>query len=240
MSASLVAVLVSAAISLKAPLEDAAKKFQEDVPGEEIAFAFGASGQLAAQIDQGAPVDLFVSAAPADIERLVVAHRLDAATRTLLAGNRLVVVVPRGTGPLTTMAGLAAPRFARLAIGNVKTVPAGRYAREALSSSGVLASIEKRLVYGENARQVVDLVARGEADAGIVYATDVTLGGDAIAAALEVPENLYAPIFYETAVVAGAKSSARARAFLDFLASPAGRTIFLGHGFLPPRVPAAR
>ena len=240
MSASLAAVLVSAAISLKVPLEDAAKQFAAASPGDAISFALGSSGQLAAQVAEGAPVDLFISASPAEIERLLVARRIEVPTLTVIAGNRLVVVVPRGTAPAADLAALAAPRFSRVAIGNPKTVPAGRYAREALTSSGILDAIESRIVFGENVRQVVDLVARGEADAGIVYATDVPIGGTAITKAFEIPETMHAPIVYEGAVIAGSTSATRAREFLKFLTSAAGRDVVVKHGFLPPRSTATK
>lgn len=232
MSSALLAALVAAAISLKAPLEDAAKQFGSASPGEEITFTFGSSGQLAAQIEQGAPADLFISASPVEVDRLAKARRIEPGTRAVIAGNRLVVVVPRGASPPETLAGLVDPRFRRIAIANVKTVPAGRYAREALVASNVLESVEKRFVYAENSRQVVDLVARGEADAGFVYATDIPLGGDRVDLAFQVPDRLHAPIVYEGAVVRDARSAPRARAFLAFLGSPAARALFVDRGFL--------
>jgi molybdate transport system substrate-binding protein len=235
MDPSMAAVLVAAAISLKVPLQDAARQFGAHSPGDAITFTFGSSGELAAQIEHGAPVDMFVSASPVDMERVAVALRIDVVTCVAIAGNRLVVVIPRGKAPPADLAGLATPRFTRVAVGNPKTVPAGRYAREALVASGVLGAIEKRFVYAENVRHVVDLVSRGEADAGIVYATDVALGGDAIARAFEIPERLHAPIVYEGAVIVGATAAARARAFLQFLTSAAGREIFVQHGFVAPR-----
>jgi molybdate transport system substrate-binding protein len=238
--AKLAVVLVAAAISLKAPLEDAALRFGAVSPGEPITFTFGSSGQLAAQIEQGAPVDLFVAASPVDMERVAAAGRIDSATRVAIAGNRLVVVVPRGQALPVDLAGLVAPRFARVAVGNPKTVPAGRYAREALYAAGVLDAIDARFVYAENVRQVVDIVARGEADAGIVYATDVALGGEPITSAFEIPEPLHTPILYEGAVVVGAAVAARARAFLRFLTSSAGRDSLAKYGFLPPRSAATK
>jgi molybdate transport system substrate-binding protein len=235
LSSALLAALVAAAISLKAPLEDAAKQFGAASPGEEISFTFGSSGQLAAQIERGAPVDLFVSASAVDVDRLAKAHRIEPATRAAIAGNRLVVVVPRGTSPPESLAGLVDPRFRRIAIANVKAVPSGRYAREALAASNVLEGVEKRFVYGENSRQVVDIVAGGDADAGFVYATDIPLGGDRIDLAFQVPDRLHAPIVYEAAVIRDAKSTVRARAFLAFLGSPAGRALFVERGFLEPQ-----
>ena len=231
MSLSIVTVLVAAAISLKAPLHEASRRFAAASPGEAIEFTFGASGQLAAQIERGAPVDLFVSASPVEMERLLAARRIDAATRTAIAGNRLVAVTRIGGPGASSLADLAGPRFARIAVGNPRTVPAGRYAAEALAAGGLAETVKSRLVYAENVRQVVDVVARGEADAGLVYATDVTLGGGNLREAFEVPQGLYTPIVYEAAVVAGAPGAPRARGLLAFLASQAGRDTLARHGF---------
>lgn len=240
MNAAMIGALVAAAISLKAPLQHAVKQFSASSPGEDITLTFGSSGQLAAQIEQGAPVDLFVSASPVDMDRLARAHRIDPATRATIAGNRLVVVVARGVSPPADLGGLVDPRFKRIAIGNVKTVPAGRYAREALVASNVLEGVEKRFVYAENVRQVVDLVAHANADAGFIYATDLPLGGDSIDLAFEIPDRLHSSIDYEGAVVSGAKTGPRARALLDFLTSPEGRALFVEHGFLAPRTAATK
>jgi molybdate transport system substrate-binding protein len=235
MHAAWIAALVAAAISLKVPLEDAAKQFAAASPGEEIAFTFGSSGQLAAQIEQGPSADLFVSASSVEMERLQGSARIDAGTRAVIAGNRLVVVVQRGATPPENLAGLVDPRFRHIAIGNVKTVPAGRYAREALVASNLLDGVQKRFVYAENVRQVVDLVAGGDADAGFIYATDIPLGGDLIDLAFQVPAGLHSPIVTEAAVVAGAKGGVRARAFLAYLTSCKGRQLFEEHGFLEPK-----
>ncbi len=240
MGPTVLAVLVSAAISLKAPLEQAARQFQASAPGEEITFNFGASGQLAAQIVEGAPADLFVSASPADVDRLATAKRIDPASRTAVAGNKLVVIAPKDFKAIAEMADLVQDRFKRVALGNAKTVPAGRYAREALAVTGVYETIPKRLVFAENVRQVADLVARGEAEAGFVYATDVAAVADKVHMILEVPQQYYTPIAYEGAVVEGGAGAVRARAFLDYLASPDGRALFVKEGFLPPKAPAVK
>jgi molybdate transport system substrate-binding protein len=234
MDAGMAAVLVAAAISLKAPLEDAAGWFGATSPGESIAFTFGSSGQLAAQIEHGAPVDLFIAASPVELERLAIGEHIDRKTRTTLAGNRLVLMVPKGATLPADFAGLAAPRFARIAIGNPRTVPAGRYARQALVATGIADRVDSRLVYAENAVQIVDLVKRGEADAAVIYATDAREGGNSPGPTLEIPAALHAPILCEGAVVDGAVAGARAAAFLKFLASAAGREIFVKHGFVAP------
>lgn len=230
------AVLVAAAISLKAPLEDAARQFSATSPGETIAFTFGSSGQMAAQIENGAPVDLFVAASPVELERLAIGKRIERETRTTLAGNRIVIAVQRGTELPADLASLAAPRFTRIAVGNPRTVPAGRYARQSLVATGIIDQVGSRLVYAENALQVAALVERGEADAAILFATDAAAFGPV----REIPDALHAPILCEGAVVADAVSGERAEAFLKFLASSAGREIFVKHGFVAPRTTAPR
>jgi len=230
------AVLVAAAISLKAPLEDAARQFGAASPGETIAFTFGSSGQLAAQIENGAPVDLFISASPVELERLAIGERIERETRTTLAGNRLVILVPKGAELPADLAGLVSPRFKRIAVGNPRTVPAGRYARQSLVATGIVDQVESRLVYAENALQIAALVERGEADAAILFATDA----GAFGLAREIPDALHASILCEGAVVADAVAGERAAAFLKFLASSAGREIFVKHGFVAPRTSAPR
>lgn len=232
----ILSALVAAAISLKVPMEQAAAAFAAASPGEAVTFTFGSSGQLVAQIEHGAPVDLFVSASPAELDRLAAAGRIDAASRASIAGNRLVVIAGPGVAPPRDLADLASPRFARIAIGNPATVPVGRYARQALAAAGALGAIESRLVLSENARQLVALVARGEADAAIVYATDAaSIGPSRITA---IPAALHEPVVYEAALLKGAASRDRADAFLRFLASQPGAAILARHGFAAPVLPA--
>ena len=228
--AALAGVLVAAAISLKAPLEEAAAAFGAASAGEPIVFHFAASGQLVAQIEGGAPVSVFVSASPVEMERLATAGRIDTATRTAIAGNRLVVIVRNGLDPPTTPADLTRDRFARVAVGNPKTVPVGRYGRQALEALGLLDAIAPRLVFAENARQILDLMDRAEADAALVYATDAAAKGR-WTYACEIPATAHAPIAYEAAVIAGAPGASRGAAFIRHLASPPGQATLAKHGF---------
>ena len=233
MTAALLAALVATAISLKGPVDQAITAFQEKAPGEKIELQATASGVIVAQIEHGAPVDLFVSASPVEMDRVAKSGRVVAETRRAIATNRLVLVVRRGLDPPETFDGLMDPRFAKIAIGNPKTVPAGRYADQAIRREELTGTIERRLVFGENVRQVLDYVMRGEVDAGLVYATDVKLGGDDVVVGPVIDAKLHDPVIYEAAVVNG-KGTARARAFLEFLASPAGLGILAANGFGPP------
>ncbi len=228
------AVLVASAISLKAPLEEAAAAFGVAEPGEAITVQGAASGVLLAQVENGAPFDLFVSASPAELDRLAKSGRLIPGTRVALATNRLVVIVRKDLAPPESLDGLDDPRFEKIAIGNPKTVPAGRYAAEALKARGLLPRLERRLIPAENVRQVLDEVVRGEVDAALVYATEAKLAGDKVALGPEVPEALHDPIVYEAALVRREKDAPRAEAFLRFLTEGAGRAIFAKQGFGPP------
>ena len=237
MTAAAAALLVATAVSIRGPIETAAAEFARTVPGEEITLQGASSGALVAQIEQGAPYGVFVSASASEMDRLAGAGRLVAGSRVQLATNRLVVVVRRDLQAPARIEDLVEPRFARIAAGNPKTVPAGRYADQALHAAHVLPAASDRVIYGENAAQVLDYVARGEADAGLVYATDAKRAGSAIVNGPEAPPRGHDPIVYEGAAIAGAAGVDRGRAFLAFLASPAGRAILERGGFGPPPSP---
>jgi molybdate transport system substrate-binding protein len=152
----------------------------------------------------------------------------------VFAVNRLVVVVPNGRSPPSSFEALSAKRFERIAIGNPRTVPAGRYARECFETLGLLDAIEARFVFGENVRQVLGWAVRGEVDAALVYATDAALVADRIATGPFAPPRSHAGIFYEGAVIEGSRDPAVALQLLEFLTSRAGKDILLEKGFLIP------
>lgn len=229
-----VTLFVAAATSLNAPMEDAAKRFETLHPGIRVVLSAAASGVLLAQIEHGAPVDLFVSASSAEMDRLEASGRIAAGSRVAVASNRLVLVVPAGAPCPASLADLAGARFGRIALGNPKTVPAGRYAAEALRAGGIARAVQDRLVFGESARQVLDYVVRGEVDVGLVYRTDAALGRGKISVGAEVPADLHSPIVYQGGVIAGAPQPGAARAFLEFLVSEEGRATLASHGFGPP------
>ncbi|MBZ5637568.1 MAG: molybdate ABC transporter substrate-binding protein [Acidobacteriia bacterium] len=227
-------VLVSAASSLKEAIQEAAERFEVRHPGTGVVVNAAASGVLLRQIEEDAPVDLFVSASPDEIERLERAGRIDVGAARPVASNRLVVVVPAGSSPPATLAGLAAPRFDRIAIGNPRTVPAGRYAEQALRWVGVLNALATRLIPGESVRQVLEYVARGEVAAGIVYATDPRAMGERVVTGPEAPRGSHDPIVYLVAPLRDAPHPTDAAALMAFLLSEEGRSILARRGFLPP------
>lgn len=221
---------VSAAISLKEAFTEIATQFKKDHPKDQVLFNFAASGELAQQIEQGAPVDVFASAALKQIQILEKKGLLLSSSQPF-AHNRLVVVVPKGATKVTSFEQLA--KVKSIGIGNPKTVPVGLYAVVALTKAGIYQALldEKKFVYAENVRQVLTYVESGNVDAGIVYATDVRTAKKATIG-FPVPANNSEPIIYPMAVMKDSKQPDLARAFIAFVLSAQGQTILQSKGFL--------
>ena len=231
---------LSVAISMKEAIETLGRTFAASRPGVTLRYNLGASGDLQKQIEAGAPIDVFVSAATRQMDELEQKGLILADTRRAFARNVLVVVKPADSGlDLTAVGDLLGPGVTRVAIGNPKTVPAGEYARESLRAVGAWERLGPKLVFGENVRQVLEYIARGEVDAGFVYATDVPAAGPRVRAAFRPGEDTYAPVVYPVAVVAGSRQAALARAFVDLVTGVEGQAVLRRLGFQPP-APGAR
>lgn len=210
--------------------------------GGHIRFSFAASSTLARQIEQGAPADIFISADEAWMTYLDERRHVDSTSRRVVAGNRLVVVRQDATALAEVPESVAALRRAlqpasaqaadRVATGDPAHVPVGRYAFEALSRLGLWDDVLARLVRADNVRSALAFVERGEAAAGIVYATDaqVTRG---VQVAARFPLSSHTPIRYSAAVVHGTAAPAEAHLFLDALASPRALPVWRAAGFEP-------
>lgn len=192
-----------------------------------VRFSFAASGLLKAQIERGAPYDLFASASSDELAALAKAGKLAGAPR-VFASNRLVLVKARA-GAACDWATIGA---ARLAIGNPTTVPAGRYARAALQSLKRWDAVQKQLILTENVRQAADYLRTGEVEYAIVYATDAAQFK--LARCQEFAAGSYPPIRLPAAVLAASAQPEQARAWLDFLMGAEARAILARHGFGPP------
>jgi len=228
-------IVVSAAISLKNAFNEISAVYEKRY-GVKVLLNLGSSGLLQKQIEAGAPVDVFASAGRYQMDALQGAGLIVDATRHSFTRNRLVLVVPSGsTLDLNSFSELVRPEVRKLAIGNPKTVPAGQYAEQVLRNLRIWESLEHRLVPAENVRQVLEYVSRGEVDAGIVYATDVSLSRGKASIAVSAPEDSHAPILYPVAVVKEAGSPQQARAFIDFTLSRHGQAIMEKYGFLSTR-----
>jgi molybdate transport system substrate-binding protein len=228
-------ILVSAAISLKSAFEEIGFIYQKQT-GVRVEFNLGASGLLQRQIEEGAPVDVFASAGEKQMDELQARNLIIPETRRNLAQNTLVLIVPADSRlPLASFSELLKPGIERMAIGNPKTVPAGQYAEETLRYFKLWDKIQPRLVLAENVRQVLDYVARGEVQAGIVYSSDVLSTGGGVKVAITAPNGSHKPILYPIAVVRGTPSRADAQRYIDLALSKTGQDILAKYGFVTRR-----
>jgi molybdate transport system substrate-binding protein len=226
---------VSAAISMKDAVEELGRQFTQARPGVALRYNLGSSGELQKQIEAGAPVDLFISAAQRQMDELDRRGLILSATRRVFARNVLVAVKPAdSTLDLAKPADLLDPRVKKIVIGNPRTVPVGQYTEESLRALGLWDRLQPKLVFAENVRQVLDYVARGEVEAGFVYATDAATRARGVKEAFRPPDDTYRPVIYPGAVVAASKQPALGRAFLERLESHQGRTVLGRFGFQPP------
>ncbi len=225
-------VTVFAASSLTEAMNDALKAYAADA-GASVRVSYASSATLARQIENGALADIFFSADEVWMDYLQQRALLEPGTRVARLGNRLVLVAPSGTPrrielrkgfDLATLLGNG-----RLAIGHPDTVPAGNYARQALTWLGVWEIAAARVARAENVRMALAYVERGEAPLGIVYATDIVLA-PGVQQVGEFPAESHAPIRYPMAVVAG-RNRPEVRAFHAFLSGSAAATVFRRRGF---------
>lgn len=234
---------VSAAASLQNAFREIAVAWEGAHPGDRVLLNFAASGTLLQQIVQGAPVDVFASADEDTMDRAAERGQIDAATRRGFAANALVVVVPAGAAQTpAALADLQAPHVQRIAVGDPRSVPAGRYTQRALQAAPAGAAggnawdaLEAKWIRAQSVRQVLDYVARDEVNAGFVYATDAALMKERVRIAF--PVELKEPVRYPVAVLRHAPQPALAASFVEFLLAPAGQEILARYGFAPP-VPA--
>jgi molybdate transport system substrate-binding protein len=227
---------VSAAISLKDALDELGPIFQVQQhrknggSGTAVTFNYGGSGTLARQIEQGAPVDVFFSAAEKQMDELAAQGLIVADTRRDLVGNALVLIAPAQSTALHSFQDLSNAAVKTIALGETSTVPAGMYARQTLEHLGLFAAVEKKIVYAKDVRAVLTYVETGNADAGLVYQTDANTSTKVRVVAV-APADSHDPILYPAAVLRDAKDKAAARAFVEFLQGPDARAVFQKYGF---------
>ena len=227
--------IFSVAISMKEVVEELGKGFAGSRQGLTLRYNFGSSGELQKQIEAGAPVDLFISAAQRQMDELQQRNLIAVASRRNFARNVLTVIKPSQSKlDLAKPADLLDPRVTRITIGNPKTVPVGQYSEESLRALGLWDRLLPKLVFAENVRQALDYVARGEVEAGFVYTTDAAVRRGQVVEAFRPAEDAYHPVVYPVAVVAASKHPAVAQAFIDLLVGQEGQSVLARFGFLPP------
>lgn len=224
-------LLVAAAASVEQAFTEIGAAFEAET-GTQVSFVFGASGNLATQIENGAPFDVFAAANVAFVERLAARGLILPDTQAVYAQGRVALAVNRASGVnATRLEDLLDPAIARIAIANPELAPYGLAAQQALQNQGLWEALQPKIVYGENVRQTLQYVQTGDAQAGLVALANV-----------DVPEVTYTvvdaalhePLDQAMAVIAGRPHEDVARAFVAFILGPQGRDILSRHGFTPP------
>ncbi|XEC92989.1 molybdate ABC transporter substrate-binding protein [Paenibacillus tarimensis] len=227
-------LIVSAAASLTDALKDIQKLYESGHPNIKINYNFGSSGALQQQIEQGAPADLFLSAASRNMKALTDKELIEADRQTNLLNNELVVVIAADReAAIEEAADLTDEKIRYVAIGIPESVPAGSYAKEALTGLHLWDKLQPKMVQGKDVRQVLQYVETGNADAGFVYKSDA-LTSDKVRIAFTVDPKTYSIIEYPIGVVKTSKHSREAEDFYLFLQSREALNVFAEYGFSFP------
>ncbi len=225
------ALLVSAATSMQSALQEIAPIYARSGANVQVNYNFGSSGALQQQIEQGAPIDIFISAASKQMNTLQQQNLIIPETRKNLLTNRLVLVTPKtATLKLTDFRQLLKPEIQRIAIGEPRSVPVGQYATEVFKNLGILARVKAKLVLGNSVKSVLAAVETGDADAGVVYISDARGNHRVIISAI-ADARLHTPIVYPMAILKSSKSLAAAKKFANFLQTQPAQTVFKKYGF---------
>ena len=226
-------ITVSAAASLTNAFKEIGAAYEKEHAGDKVLFNFAASDPLVQQIAKGAPVDVFASADQDAMDKAESFKLLAAGSRRDFATNTLVLIAPANSKlALKGVADLRQAAVTRVAMGNPASVPVGRYARQALEQARLWTAVEPKLIFGTSVRQSLDYVARGEVDAGFVYATDALVQKDKVRVIATVPTA--SPVSYPIAAIAAGPQPVAGRRFVDYVLAPAAQAILARHGFGRP------
>ncbi len=232
-AASAATLTVSAASSLTNVFKEVAAAYTQAHPETAIEYNFAASGALVQQIRHGAPVDVFASADQKSMNDAAAEGLLDEATRNNFVRNEVVLIEPSSAaGAVKDLQSLDAAAVGKIAVGNVASVPVGRYTKEGLEKSGQWERLAPKFIFAENVRQVLDYVSRGEVQAGFVYATDAAVRGDKVRVVQALSTDTV--VNYPVAVIKSSANAAQARSFVKFLDSDQAQAIFARAGFKKP------
>jgi len=221
-------LIISAAASLTDAMSDIKTLYEKQNNNVKITYNFGSSGALQQQIEQGAPADVFISAATKQMKALQDKNLIIEASSKNLLKNRLVLVGPKDSAKIKDFTNLTDAKM--VALGEPESVPAGKYAQETLKKLGLWDGLKDKVVYAKDVRQVLAYVESGNVDAGMVYLTDAKIS-DKVKVLSIAEENTHTPIVYPAAVIKSSKNPAAAQNFLDFLSSDAAQDVFTKYGF---------
>lgn len=226
-----VELIISAAASLTDVTGELSAAYAKIAPNVKLTFTYGASGALQTQIEEGAPSDIFLSAAQKQMDALEEKSLLLDGTRRDLLVNQVVLITPKGSGKdIKSFDDAGTDKVGKIALGEPKSVPVGQYSEEIFTSLKTLDTVKTKAVYGSDVRQVLTWVESGDVDCGVVYATDAATS-DEVEIVAQAPEGSHKPVVYPAAVLKSSKSADAAKAFLDYLSGDEAKSIFEKYGF---------
>ena len=224
-------VMLAAAASLeKSFTEQLIPMFEAQYPNVKIEGTYDSSGKLQSQIEAGADVDIFFSAALKQMQALQEEGYIEADASIDLLENKIVLIVPKGSEEgYTSFEDIVNADM--VAIGDPESVPAGQYGKEALENLGLWSEVENKLSLGTNVTEVLNWVAEQSADAGIVYATDAASIPDKVTVIAAAPEGSVSKVIYPVAELKDTANKEAADAFMEFLQSADALKVFEEAGF---------
>lgn len=227
-------ITVSAAASLTDALQEIQDNYRAENPDVTIYFNFGGSGALQQQIERGAPVDLFISASKSYIEALAQEGMIAEDEQTTLLTNELTVITTADDQTtIRNLSDLLRTEVSSIAIGIPETVPAGKYAKEALQHENIWGEVESKMIQAKDVRQVLQYVETKNVEAGFVYKTDA-LSSDKVRIAYTVDPSFYTPIEYPVGVIHSSANKQEVMEFYTYLQSEEAMSIFKKYGFSAP------
>lgn len=219
---------ISAAASLKEVMAEIETEFNKEFPNINLTFNFGSSGSLQKQIEQGAPCDVFISAGESQMNALQQEGLLENDSVKILLKNNLVLVT--SSKEINSLNDLTTSKVNHIAIGDPASVPAGKYASESLTNLNLLDSVNSKLVFAKDVKEVLSWVASGNAEAGFIYKSDA-YNNDSVRVIETISEEYHSPINYPIGIVKNTENMKEAKAFEDFLFTDNAKSILNKYGY---------
>ncbi len=224
-------VYIVAAASMTDAIKEIGADYEKEHPDVKLMYNFGSSGALQTQIEQGAPADVFISAAQKQMNALDEKGLIDKDTRKDLLENKVVLIVPKDSNlTLQNFSDVATDKVNKIALGEPKAVPVGQYSEEIFKNLNVLDQVKDKAVYASDVRQVLGWVETGEVDCGVVYATDAAIS-DKVKVLMEAPADTHKPVIYPVAMVNSSKNPDVAKDFITYLGTDSVKAILTKYGF---------
>ncbi len=226
-----VEITILAAASLTDVCNEIKTKYEAANKGVMLTFSYGSSGALQTQIEEGAPADLFMSAATKQMMALDEKGLMESGTITELLENKVVLIVPKDSSAgIETFEDVATEKVSMIGLGDPASVPVGQYSEEIFTSLGILETVKKKANYGTDVRNVLSWVETGVVDCGVVYATDANISQN-VTVVTSAPEGTCKPVIYPVGVVKASKNKEAARAFMEYLQTDEIMELFETYGF---------